>query len=68
MQGIIVDNFLQAIEYEMYMHAKFEYLDIHIFLHIIISRFELYKFYRRQHRSKVNLVKPKARIFQAGFY
>jgi hypothetical protein len=32
MQGIIVDNFLQAIEYEMYMHAKFKDLDIHKFL------------------------------------
>jgi hypothetical protein len=32
MQGIIMGNFLQATEYEMYMHAKFEYLDIHIFL------------------------------------
>jgi hypothetical protein len=40
-------NFVQATEYEMYMHAKFEDLDIHIFLELIISRFEVYKFYRR---------------------
>jgi hypothetical protein len=32
MQGIIMGNFVQATKYEMYMHAKFEYLDIHIFL------------------------------------
>jgi hypothetical protein len=32
MQGIIMDNFVQATEYEMYIYAKFEYLDIHIFL------------------------------------
>jgi hypothetical protein len=32
MRGIIVDNFIQATEYDMYMHMKFEYLDIHIFL------------------------------------
>jgi hypothetical protein len=32
MQGIIMGNFVQATEYEMYMHAKFEDLDIHIFL------------------------------------
>jgi hypothetical protein len=56
-------NFVQATEYEMYMHAMFEYLDIHLFLKLIISRFELYKFYRRQYRSKVTLVKPKANIF-----
>jgi hypothetical protein len=32
MQGIIMGNLVQATEYEMYMHTKFEYLDIHIFL------------------------------------
>jgi hypothetical protein len=32
MQGIIIGNLIQATEYEMYMHAKFEDLDIHIFL------------------------------------
>jgi hypothetical protein len=32
MQVIIMGNFVQATEYEMYMYAKFEYLDIHIFL------------------------------------
>jgi hypothetical protein len=62
-QEIIMRNFVQATEYEMYMHAMFEYLDIYLFLKLIISRFELYKFYRRQYRSKVTLVKPKANIF-----
>jgi hypothetical protein len=32
MEGIIMGNFVQATEYGMYMYAKFEYLDIHIFL------------------------------------
>jgi hypothetical protein len=32
MQGIIMDNFVQTTECEMYMYVKFEYLDIHIFL------------------------------------
>jgi hypothetical protein len=32
MQGIIMGKILQATECEMYMHAKFEYLDIHMFL------------------------------------
>jgi hypothetical protein len=32
MQGIIMGNFVHATEYEMYMHEKFEYLDIQIFL------------------------------------
>jgi hypothetical protein len=32
MQGVIMGNFLQATEYEMYLHAKFEYLDSNIFL------------------------------------
>jgi hypothetical protein len=32
MHEIIMGNFAQAIEHEMYMHAKLEYLDIHIFL------------------------------------
>jgi hypothetical protein len=32
MQGIIMGNFVQATEYEMYVHAKFEDHDIHIFL------------------------------------
>jgi hypothetical protein len=32
MQGVNMDNFVETTEYEMYLHAKFEYLDIHIFL------------------------------------
>jgi hypothetical protein len=32
MQGIIMGNFVQATEYKVHMYAKFEYLDIHIFL------------------------------------
>jgi hypothetical protein len=32
MQEIIMSNFVQATVYDMYMYAKFEYLDIHIFL------------------------------------
>jgi hypothetical protein len=34
-------NLVQATEYEVYMHAKFEYLDIYIFLLLITPRFEL---------------------------
>jgi hypothetical protein len=29
MQETIMINFVPAIEYEVYMHAKFEYLDIY---------------------------------------
>jgi hypothetical protein len=32
MQGRIISNFVQATEYEVYMHAKFEYLDMYRFL------------------------------------
>jgi hypothetical protein len=32
MQEVIMGNFVQASGYEMYLHAMFEYLDIHIFL------------------------------------
>jgi hypothetical protein len=35
MQETIRGNFGQATEYEVYMHAKFEYLDIYIFLQLI---------------------------------
>jgi hypothetical protein len=31
-QEIIIRKFVQATEYDMYMHAKFEYLDVHLFL------------------------------------
>jgi hypothetical protein len=34
-------NFVQATEYEVYMHAKFEYLDICILLQLNNSMFEL---------------------------
>jgi hypothetical protein len=34
-------NFVQTTEYEVYMHAKFEYLDIYIFLQLNTSMFEL---------------------------
>jgi hypothetical protein len=34
-------NFVQATEYEVYMHAKFEYLDIYIILQFNTSMFEL---------------------------
>jgi hypothetical protein len=34
-------NFVQATKYEVYMHAKFEYLDIYIFLQLNTSMFEL---------------------------
>jgi hypothetical protein len=36
-----MNNFVQATEYEMYMHAKFEYLDIYIFLQLNTSMFDL---------------------------
>jgi hypothetical protein len=32
MQETIMSNFLQATEYEVYLHAKFEYLDIYRFV------------------------------------
>jgi hypothetical protein len=32
MLEIIMSNFVPAIEYEAYMHAKFGYLDTYIFL------------------------------------
>jgi hypothetical protein len=32
MQVTNVSNFAQATEYEVYMYAKFEYLNVHIFL------------------------------------
>ncbi len=41
MQETIMRNIVQATEYGVYMHAKFEYLDIYIFLQLITSRFEL---------------------------
>jgi hypothetical protein len=41
MQEIIMSNFVQPTEYEVYMHAKFEYLDIYIFLQLNTSMFEL---------------------------
>jgi hypothetical protein len=48
MQETITGNFVQASEYEVYMHAKFEYLDIYILLQLNTSMFKLQKFYRRQ--------------------
>jgi hypothetical protein len=41
MQETIMINFVQATEYELYVHAKFEYLDIYIFLQLNTSMFEL---------------------------
>jgi hypothetical protein len=41
MQETMMCNFVQATEYELYMHAKFEYLDTDIFLQLISSSFEL---------------------------
>jgi hypothetical protein len=41
MQETITNNFVQATEYELYMHAKFEYLDIYILLQLNTSMFEL---------------------------
>jgi hypothetical protein len=32
MQETIMSNFVQATKYEVYIHAKFEYLDIYIYL------------------------------------
>jgi hypothetical protein len=32
MQETIMSNFVPATEYEVYMHAMFEYLDTYIFL------------------------------------
>jgi hypothetical protein len=32
-----MSNFVQTTEFEMYMHSKFEYLDIHIFLQLIFQ-------------------------------
>jgi hypothetical protein len=32
MQGIIMVNFVQATEYEVYMYEKLEYLNMYIFL------------------------------------
>jgi hypothetical protein len=37
-------NFVQAIEYEMYMYAKFEYLYFYIFLQLNTLRFNLLLF------------------------
>jgi hypothetical protein len=34
-------NFVQSTEYEMYMYANFEYLDIYIFFQLNTSMFEL---------------------------
>jgi hypothetical protein len=41
MEETIMSNFVQANEYELYMNAKFEYLDIYIFLQLNTSMFEL---------------------------
>jgi hypothetical protein len=41
MQKTIIRNFVQAIEYEVYIHAMFEYLDIYIFFQLNTSMFEL---------------------------
>jgi hypothetical protein len=37
----IMSNFVQATEYKVYMHAKFEYQDIYMFLQLNTSMFEL---------------------------
>jgi hypothetical protein len=34
-------NLVRATEYEVYMHAKFDYLDIYIFLQLNTSMVEL---------------------------
>jgi hypothetical protein len=39
-----MSNFLQVTEQEVYMHAKFEYLDIYRFLQLITSSFYLLQF------------------------
>jgi hypothetical protein len=36
-----MSNFIKNTEYDMYMYAKFEYLEIYRFLQLNISRFEL---------------------------
>jgi hypothetical protein len=41
MQETIMRNLVQCTEYEVYMHAKFEYLDIYIFLQLNTSMVEL---------------------------
>jgi hypothetical protein len=35
-----MSNFAQATDQDVHMYAKFEYLDFHIFLQIITSRYE----------------------------
>jgi hypothetical protein len=37
-------NFVQGTEYEMYIHANFEYLDIYRFLQLITSNLIYYNF------------------------
>jgi hypothetical protein len=39
MLGTIMRNSVQSTEYEVYMHGKFEYLDIYIFLQLNTSMF-----------------------------
>jgi hypothetical protein len=41
MQETIIGNFMRATEYEVYMHAKFEYLDIYTLLQLNTLMFEL---------------------------
>jgi hypothetical protein len=48
--------------HDVYLHAKFAYLDAYRFLKINTSIFELEEFYMRQHCIKWNLVKPIAKI------
>jgi hypothetical protein len=36
-----MSNFVQATEYDMYMYAKYEYLDIYKFLQLNTLRFEM---------------------------
>jgi hypothetical protein len=43
-----MSNFVQAIEYEVCMHAKFENLDIYRFLSLITSRYDLLQFSTRK--------------------
>jgi hypothetical protein len=35
-----MSKFAQATEYKVHMYAKFEYLNVHIFLQINTSRYE----------------------------
>jgi hypothetical protein len=47
-QKIIMSNFVQATEPEVYMYAKFEYFTLYAFVQLTTPSFDLLQFYTMQ--------------------